>query len=358
MDERAKKPGGSAHSGSRLLLLCMVLATATGINSFVQGQDLERSPLWCTWTPANPGNLPARGKTIVLISGDEEYRSEEALPMLGKLLSERYGFTCHTLFAIDEESGLINPENQKNIPGMHLLETADLVIMALRFRRLPDEQMRYFDAYLRSGKPIMAFRTSTHAFNYPDDAETSFRRYSFDSREWPGGFGRQVLGETWVSHHGNHGSQSTRGVIAESAASHVVLKGVDDVWGPTDVYGIRGPLPEGHTLLLLGQVLEGMEPESPPAAGKQNEPMMPLAWLAEYRQENNVATPVFCTTMGAATDFESTGLRRLAVNAALYLCGLGDLIQKDGDVSPIGDFHPSPFGFGGFIKGRRPADYQ
>jgi hypothetical protein len=341
-----------------LLCLCLIVAVAAGPESVVSGQVPERSPLWCTWTPENFDSGPGVGKTIVLISGDEEYRSEEAIPMLGKLLSKRFGFTCHALFAIDEETGLINPENQKNIPGMHLLEKADLVIMALRFRQLPDSQMRYFDDYLRSGKPIMAFRTSTHAFNYPGEAETSFRRYSFNSRDWPGGFGKQVLGETWVSHHGNHGSQSTRGVIAESAADHVVLAGVDDVWGPTDVYGINGPLPEGSTVLLLGQVREGMTPDSPPAEGKQNEPMMPLAWLAEYPQGNDVRTPVFCTTMGAATDFESGGLRRLAVNVALYLCGLEGSIRRDSDVSPVGEFRPTQFGFGGYIKGRRPADFQ
>lgn len=341
-----------------LLWLCLLVAFAAGRWSVAEGQVPERSPLWCTWTPEKLDSGPGVGKTIVLISGDEEYRSEEALPMLGKLLSTRFGFTCHALFAIDEETGLINPDNQKNIPGMHLLENADLVIMALRFRQLPDSQMRYFDDYLRSGKPIMAFRTSTHAFNYPEEAETSFRRHSFNSQEWPGGFGKQVLGETWVSHHGNHGSQSTRGVIAEPAADHIVLAGVDDVWGPTDVYGINGPLPEGSTVLLLGQVLEGMKPDSPPAEGKQNDPMMPLAWLAEYVHENNVRTGVFCTTMGAATDFESAGLRRLAVNVTLHLCGLGNSIRKDADVSPVGEFRPTQFGFGGYVKGRRPADYQ
>jgi hypothetical protein len=320
-------------------------------------QPPATSPLWCTWQPGPSTAGPGAGKTIVLISGDEEYRSEEALPMLGKLFCDRLGFTCHCLFAIDPETGVINPKNQNNIPGMQLLENADLVVMALRFRNLPDGQMRYFDEYLKSGKPLLALRTSTHAFNYPDDSDSVYRHYSFNSGKWEGGFGRQVLGETWVSHHGNHGSQSTRGVPHEGASKHIVLTGAEDVWGPTDVYGVRN-LPDGTTILLDGQVLDGMQPESQPVAGKQNQPMMPLAWIREYPNANGKVTKVFCTTMGAATDFESGGLRRLVVNAALYLTGRELAIENVSDVEPAAPYHPTGFGFDRFRPGLKPADYQ
>ena len=191
------------------------------------------------WVTYEGQDGPGKGKRVVLISGDEEYRSEEALPMLGKLLAVRHGFTCTVLFAQDPETGEIDPTNQTNIPGMHQLEDADLVILGLRFRELPDKDMKHFDDYLKAGKPIIALRTSTHAFNYSRDKDSPFAKYSFNAKgEWKGGFGQHVLGETWVNHHGGHGRESTGGVVREENAGHPILKGVKDVWGPTDVYGV------------------------------------------------------------------------------------------------------------------------
>jgi hypothetical protein len=118
------------------------------------------------WVTYKGQDGPGQGKHIVFISGDEEYRSEEAFPMLGKMLAERHGFTCTVLFSQNPETTEINPDNQTNIPGMSHLEQADLVILGLRFRELPDEDMKYFDDYFKAGKPFISLRTSTHAFNY------------------------------------------------------------------------------------------------------------------------------------------------------------------------------------------------
>src|SRR6202051_474354 len=92
-----------------------------------------------------------KGKHIVLISGDEEYRSEEALPQLGKILAKRHGFKCTVLFAIDKD-GTINPGVYNN-PGLETLKTADVMIMFLRWRDLPDEQMKHIVDYVEAGKP-------------------------------------------------------------------------------------------------------------------------------------------------------------------------------------------------------------
>src|SRR5579872_4991718 len=81
---------------------------------------------------------PGKGKHIVLISGDEEYRSEEGLPQLGKILAKRHGFKCTVLFAIGKD-GTINP-NVSNIPGLEALKNADLMVIFTRFRDLPDAQ--------------------------------------------------------------------------------------------------------------------------------------------------------------------------------------------------------------------------
>ncbi len=141
-----------------------------------------------------------KGKHIVLVSGDEEYRSEEALPQLGKILARHHGFKCTVLFAINPEDGTIEPNKTDNIPGLEALKEADLMIIATRFRNLPDEQMKHIVEYVESGRPVIGMRTATHAFNLKSK---TYGKYSWGgNEEWSGGFGRQVLGETWVNHWG------------------------------------------------------------------------------------------------------------------------------------------------------------
>src|SRR6476620_240415 len=97
------------------------------------------SPQWVTYEgKAGPGP----GKHIVLMSGDEEYRSEEGLPQLAKILSERHGFHCTVLFSINPKSGEIDPKYLSNTPGIEALDSADLLIILTRFRDLPDDQMK------------------------------------------------------------------------------------------------------------------------------------------------------------------------------------------------------------------------
>jgi len=188
---------------------------------------------------------PGRGKHIVLISGDEEYRSEEGLPQLAKILAKHHGFKCTVLFAVDPETGEINPNVRNNIPGLEALKTADLMIIATRFRDLPDDQMKHIADYLEAGKPVIGMRTATHAFNIRQDSAYHKYDWRYGGEEYPKGFGKQVLGETWVAHHGRHKHESTRGIVAPDAAGHPILRGIadGDIWGPTDVYTVNLPLP-------------------------------------------------------------------------------------------------------------------
>ena len=298
---------------------------------------------------------PGGGKHIVLISGDEEYRSEEALPQLGKILAMRHGFECTVLFAIDPVTGEINPSHVGNIPGLEVLASADLMVIATRFRDLPDEQMKHIVDYVAAGKPIIGMRTATHAFRIPEGK--TYSRWTFNSKDWPGGFGRQILGETWVDHHGQHGKQSTRGLVAPGAADHPIVSGCDDIWGPTDVYTVNLPLSGDGEALVLGAVLEGMSPADKPVAGPKNDPMMPIAWTRTYQLDGHSRGRAFTTTMGAATDLLSEGVRRLLVNAAYWCTGLGDKIPARADVDLVGAYNPTWFGFNGFVKGLRPVDF-
>jgi hypothetical protein len=299
---------------------------------------------------------PGKGKHIVLVSGDEEYRSEEALPQLAKILAKHHGFKCTVLFAIDPKDGTIHP-NMSNIPGLEALKTADLMIVFLRFRDLPDEQMKHIVDYVESGKPIIGLRTATHAFNIKEGK--TYARYSFNSRDWDGGFGRQILGETWIDHHGAHGRESTRGLIAKDAENDPIVRGIKDgdIWGPTDVYTVRLPLPEGCRPIIMGEVLTGMGKADAPVKGKKNDPMMPVAWTRLLKGPGGKTTRVFTTTMGASQDLLSDGLRRLLVNAAYWTLGMENAISPNSSVAIVGDYAPLPFRFGGFKKGVRPADH-
>ena len=299
---------------------------------------------------------PGKGKHIVLVSGDEEYRSEEACPQLGKILAKHHGFKCTVLFAIDPKDGTINP-NVSNIPGLEALGSADLMIIFTRFRDLPDDQMKHVVDYIESGRPIIGIRTSTHAFNIKGGK--TYAKYSFNNKDFPGGFGKQVLGETWINHHGNHGSQSTRGIVAPGKESHPILRGIKsgDVWGPSDVYGVVLPLVESDTL-VLGQVLTGMKSDDPPVEGKVNAPMMPIAWTRSYKGESGKESRVFTSTIGAATDLLSEGTRRLLVNASFWCVGLEDKIPEKSNVDLVGDYQPLPFKFNGFRPGMKPSDFE
>ncbi len=343
-------------------LLCFLLITS-GLPRFAQATErLPEEPasdqgdaaVPDPWVVYEGSSGPGEGKHVVLVSGDEEYRSEEALPQLGKILAARHGFRCTVLFAIDPELGTIDPDNTHNIPGLENLRSADLMIIATRFRDLPDEQMKYVAEYIDAGRPVIGMRAAVVAFRL---TSPTYERFSSRSRTWEGGFGRQILGQTWMSHHGRHGQQSTRGLIAPGAENDPIVRGCDDIWGPTDVYEVRDDLRSDSNVLMLGQVLEGMQPTDKPLAGPKNNPMMPMAWTRSYRGVDGTVGRVFTTTMGAATDLESEGFRRLLVNAVYWCVGLEDQIPARANVETVGTFKPTPFGFGRYKKGMRPADH-
>jgi hypothetical protein len=294
---------------------------------------------------------PPTGKRIVLLGGDEEYRSEEMLPQLARILATRHGFRCTVVLPLNEK-GESDPENQSSAPGIAALDKADLCILMIRFRNYSDEDMGHLVRYFESGKPIIAIRTSTHAFQYPKESASPYRLWSWDSKHWPGGFGKQILGETWVSHWGVHGVQATRGV---TAGKHPILNGVDGLFGTTDVYEAAPP-PDAQ-ILMRGEVVESLDSLAKQAVGRKktkagveqdlNEPMMPIVWTREL--PNRILT----TTFGSATDFMDERFRRLLVNGTYW--GLRRNIPRKANVALVGEYTPSPFGFGKFRRGVKPG---
>ena len=312
---------------------------------------------------------PGKGKHVVFLTGDEEYRSEEGLPMLAKILSQRHGFKCTVLFSVDAD-GTINPNNGASLSNPAALDSADAIVMLIRFRHWSDEAMKHFHDAVQRGVPIVGLRTATHAFNMPKDS--TYGAWTWNNKE--GGFGRIVLGETWVSHWGKHRAEATKGVIEASAKENPILRGVSDVFGTTDVY--EAAPPADATILLRGQSLKGMNPTDEPADYKKknhagveqgvNDPMMPIAWTREVKNDAGKTNKVLCTTMGAASDLTSEGLRRLVVNGVFW--GLGLEVPAKADVAFVDPFKPlmygtkdstdasDPHGFRGFKKGVKPDD--
>jgi type 1 glutamine amidotransferase len=324
------------------LLRSLVLSLA--LAAFASAED--------QWITYEGKDGPGKGKRIVLLAGDEEYRSEEALPMLAKILSQRHGFTATVLFAINKATGEIDPNTPDNLPGAEALDKADLVITSLRFRRWPDEQFRHFADYVKAGKPLIGLRTSTHSFSGIKGDFAPFNAY-----------GKKVLGEGWVSHWGKHKSEATRGIIQSAAKDNVLLRGVSDIFGDTDVYEAYPS--DDAKVLVRGTVLQGMKPGDAPADYKKkratdkqeqgvNDPAMAVVWTRSNENEFGKGNQILCTTMGSATDLQNEGLRRLLVNAAYSFTGLE--VPAKADVAYVDPYQPLFYGFNGFRKGLKVSD--
>lgn len=321
------------------LVLFILLATAPS----ARPSDVDPP-----WVVLDGKEGAGKGKHIVLISGDQEYRSEETIPQLAKILAERHGFKCTALFTVDPKLGTVNPLIN-NIPGLEALKTADLMIVFTRFLNLPDDQMQLIADYLVSGKPVIGLRTATHAFNIPGDRKFANLSNGSKAKGWEGGFGKHVLGEQWVNHHGAHGKEGTRGIVAKGQEEHPILKGIreGEIFGLTDVYTVNQPLAGDSTPLVLGQVTETLMPDSKAVEGKKNDPMMPVAWTKTYKGDNEKSGRVFTTTMGASKDLEFEGTRRMLVNACYWAVGLESKIPDKSDVEIVGKFKPTMFRFKG-----------
>lgn len=292
----------------------------------------------------DPGLVYAgAGKHVVLIAAEESYRSEESMPRLARILSERHGLKCSVLFAIDKD-GTINPAVKDNIPGLEALATADLLVAFFRWRELPDEQMKRILDYTG---PIVGIRNGTHPFRYAKDSKSPYAKWTWDSKDPAGGWGREVLGETWVSHYGKNLVESTR---CDAVGEHAILKGVaKSFWIPDDVYGIS-TLAGDSAPLLLGQPLVAWTSDAAPHPAKKP---IPIAWTKTYN-----GARVFTTTMGHGDAFKIADFRRLLVNACLWALGEEAKIDPTSNVDLIGPYDPGPVGAKGLRKGLKPADLR
>jgi len=322
--------------------LCLLFLHLPLLFSGVLAQVPDREQ-WLTY-PGGDG--PGKGKRIVLIAADQEYRSEQSMPMLARILSRHHGFDCTVLFGVNDKGEVdptlpVYPENGKplkehHIPGLEQLASADLVIFFPRLLTLPMAERELIVKYIDSGRPIISIRTGNHGFHAP-------LPYRINGRQvrW----GEDVLGGSFMEHHGRWMADSTRGSIVPEQKDHPILTGVDDIWGPSDVYrtyrkGTR--LPADCTALVWGQPLMGRKHDDPP--NPELEPL-PVAWFKLWQTSDGSQARVFHTTMGSGEDFQSAGLRRLVINAAYWGMGMESAISPTRSVDIVGSYHPPGSGF-------------
>lgn len=299
----------------------------------------------------NPSPAPAAAPEdaapphIVFVTGDEEYRSEESMPMLAKMAERELGVTTEVLFALDS-NGIVNPNVNDHIAGLEALERADMMVLFTRWRALPDDQAKYILDFAESGKPMAGFRTSTHAFMYKDD---SLRQHL--NNDWP----TAVFGQQWITHHGHFedGHDPLTKVLLDSGSSSPILHGLGAFDAYSWLYHVDGgewEINPNTRPLLWGTSLRSKHE----AAGRTDQfPMTnPVAWTNDYK-----GARVFFTTLGHPYDWRNDNMRRLALNGMAW--ALEREIPVGGFATEFeGTYAPNNSGFGEKFKvGLRPGDF-
>lgn len=298
---------------------------------------------------------PGKGKHILFIASDHEYRGEETCPAIARIMAKRFGFKCTVLFG-QTPDGLIK-QGSSHIPGIEAIDDADMLFLFLRFVHPEDSWMEKFEAYLKRGGPIIGLRTTTHAFNGLK-GEYAYHNFNHRGEDFVGGFGRQILGETWnpklgAGHYGRNHEYATAMHVVPDHKTHPVMRGVKDMHAMAGAYSAR-PMPNS-TILATNRVLESMEVGSDPLEGKVPQP---AAWIRTYKFKGGEEGRAFCTTQGASEDILSEGVRRMIVNAVFWCMGMDDEIKADADVSFVGPYNPSTFSFKPSVTDAKPGDIE
>ncbi|OOG19684.1 hypothetical protein BWD42_07195 [Sphingobacterium sp. CZ-UAM] len=261
------------HLKSSLAILLTTILFSCGIASKQAQQSDEKKPL------------------VVFVTGDHEYGSEATMPIIAAELEKNYNMRTVVLKSTPD------PMSEENIPGLDVLKQADLAIFFLRWRRLPADQLKPIDEYLKSGKPVMGFRTTTHAFNFPvghaSENWNAFGEFAFGT---PPGWGKS--GHT---HYGHESSTDITVIPAQKA--NPILTGVPSSFHVRSwLYHVLPDYPpKGATSLMMGKAI------NPNKTAIEN----PVAWT----WRTHWGGKSFFTTMGHPDDFKEEGLQRLVINA-------------------------------------------
>jgi len=316
------------------------LLALSSLKAMATPHPIPESDKWLV-IPGEKG--PGEGKHVVLIAAEQEYRAEQALPMLARTLAKYHGFHCTVLFLMNEK-GLVDPTmpspfkkpgRKSIVPGMEHLAKADALIWMSRFLQLPEKDVDHLYKYFDSGKPVLALRTANHGlWRDTKPYQVNGKDVSLE----------KLLGGKFMGHHGGWKTEATSGIIAPKAKQHPILRGVKDVWGTTDVYRCHtdGKVPADCTLLLTGQPMKSLKRNAAPNEEKE---ALPIAWTKKWVGNTGLTSPIFHFTMGSAKDFENEGVRRLTINGLYWGLGLAEKIDPNRSVDIVGDYKPLEDGF-------------
>ena len=246
---------------------------------------------------------------VVFVTGDHEYSSELTMPLIAAELEKNYGVRTAVLTAYPDQNA------ETDIPGLEQLKDADLAVFYLRWRRLPADQLKHIEDYLTSKRPVIGFRTSTHAFNYPAghplEAWNAFGERVFNAPPGWEGPANHV-------HYGHSSSTDVR--VMPEARDNPLLIGVDAAFHVRSwLYNVLPDYPlAGSQWLLMGQAVD------PEDEAVDN----PVAWTGV----NSYGGKFFMTTIGHPEDFDVPAVQRLVINAVHW--GLD---------RPVPETWPGPF---------------
>jgi len=240
-------------------------------------------------TGGEPFRFARHKRRVLMLIGDDEYKTEVSLPAFVKTDLAPLGFDVQ----------IIHSENKNRFPGMaEAIAKSDLVLVSVRRRLPPKADLDALRAHIAAGKPLVGIRTACHAWSLRNDKETE-ELLAAGHAAWPE-FDPEVFGGNYTGHHGN--GPKTAVTIAPDAADHPILRGVDSlsIIGNGSLYRVS-PLLSGTKPLLIGTI-PGQHPE-------------PVAWT-------NLAGPkqarVFFTSLGHIEDFENPAFRKLLANGLFW----------------------------------------
>lgn len=224
---------------------------------------------------------------LVMVIAEQEYATEETLPE----------FAANYLGKDFEVSHVFANESERNdLPGIEVLDDADVALLSVRRRVLPSKQMDTIRRFVQSGKPLLGIRTSSHAFALRNQSPPE------GYRDWPE-FDAQVFGGNYTNHHGNQ----LKSVVRVVAEGHPLTTGLgSEPYQQGGSLYKTSPLADGTKQLLIGEI-EGQSGE-------------PVAWT--FQREDGGKS--FYTSLGHRDDFESDReyLPRLLTSALHWAVGL------------------------------------
>ena len=220
---------------------------------------------------------------VAIVVAEREYRTNETLPPFALDHLGR-DFKVSFVFA--------NEKERNDLPGIAVLNEADVLLLSVRRRVLPPAQMAVIRKYLESGKPIVGIRTANHALLLRKQAPPK----GFESWDtWDA----DIFGGSYTNHYG--AGPEVAITVASNAASHRILKDVDaaSIKGKGSLY-IVNPLADSTTPLLTGAI-----PDKSPET---------IAWT----NRTKFGGKAFYTSLGHVDDFAQPEFRKLLTNAVRW----------------------------------------